>query len=200
MEAAFPVVSGRFVGVSRLRCAPQEYSFPSVTALRSTRPWGGRGRQTSQKKARPTKHSIPPTDQHVVSTEGPCGPTWRDLHRPSTPERIQQAHGGVSTPLSLRSTRPWGGRGRRVPKKKPSPYETNVASTPLRPSAPPSYRSASSSVAGSATSNVIVGCVDGAVTAFSTSNRSVSASRRAPGFTRRRVVSCGASRTMSERV
>jgi len=85
-EAASPIVSGRFGGVSRLRSA----------SLDTTR--GGQGWRIPQKTRR--------LDQRPA----PGGATWRDPHGGGIPDRIRQVRGGVST--SLRSARhdQWGAR------------------------------------------------------------------------------------------
>ena len=152
MEAAFPNVSAAPVGVSRLRCAPQEYSFPSVTALRSTRPGGGRGRRLHRTRHAP-QNTASPTDQHVVSTEGPLRPEverpprdqqfrrllarpWRHLRGVGVSDRIRQVHGGVSTLLALRSTRPVAGggsislRNQRRLDRRPDPCRDRVERPP----------------------------------------------------------------------
>ena len=84
------------------------------TSLRSTRP-GGEGEGYAPR----TKH--PPSEPHVMSTGGSTaesrsGDISTDPASPNgsnTPERLQRARGGVSTALSLRSTRPEAGGGGR---------------------------------------------------------------------------------------
>ena len=135
-DPAPPNGSSRPVGVSRLR-------------FRSARhDQGASGGGTLKEQATPHKTQHPPDEptssrpasrplsgqSGETSTEEAFSVEIRqvrgDAAMEGVPERIQQARGGVSTALSLRSTRPGGERGKQTSQNKPRPTKH---STPHRP-------------------------------------------------------------------
>ena len=93
-----------------------------LPALRSTRPEGGRGRRAPK-----TIHA--PTNQRRLDQSLGPEAAWRDLHGSSGFGRFWHTHGGVSTALPLRSTRPEAGQGGMSHRTRHAP-QTNASSRP----------------------------------------------------------------------